>query len=125
MRVYVSGKIGEGTISEKTRKKFEAATLELEKMGYEVFDPTAEMWQSHLQEKYKVDCRWEYRVVSFYDYVLLRDLMVLATCDAICLLSDWCWSPGARTELDYALATRKTVLELTGSGDVKTWISGT
>ena len=65
--------------------------------------------------------RWEDRKIDFYRYVLLRDLMVMATCDAILLLADWRDSQGAKTELAFARAVGMEVLELTEYGEVATW----
>ena len=121
MRVYISGKIGEGTISEKTRKKFQHAALVLKNRHHEVFDPTDEEWQRELGKRYPIDMRWEDRKIDFYRYVLLRDLMVIATCDAILLLADWRDSQGAKTELAFARAAGLEVMELTEYGEVATW----
>ena len=109
MRVYISGKIGEEVISEATRRKFAKADEMLQAKGYETFNPTAGEWQEHLYKKYKLDREVQPNgeKVSFYEYALLRDLMVLATCDAIYMLADWSQSNGSNVELDFAGATRK------------------
>lgn len=112
MRVYISGKIGEEVISETTRQKFAKAEEMLRAKGYEVFNPTNEEWQVHLQIKFKYDRDVQPHAenVSFYAYALLRDMMVMATCDAIYFLQDWDKSKGANTEMSFAMATGKKML---------------
>ena len=108
MRVYISGKIGEAVISDTTRKKFAKAQKELEAKGYEVFNPTSEEWQNHLMIGYGKDIQQTMSLgcgtMSKYAYFLLRDLMALATKDAIYMLKDWTKSFGARAEREFALA---------------------
>lgn len=120
-RVYISGKMGETELSERTRRKFTGAQQLLESMGYEVGNPADEGWQAHLKKKYPTDCQHAYGHVDYYSYVLLRDQMELATCDAICLLPDWRQSPGALAELAFARATGKAVMELTSYGTIAEW----
>lgn len=111
-RVYISGKIGERVITEATRRKFAKAEEMLKAIGYDTFNPTGQEWQEHLHKKYLLDKEEQPNgeKVGFYAYALLRDLMVLATCDAIYVLEDWKRSGGARTEYEYALATGKKML---------------
>jgi len=106
-RVYISGKIGEEEISGATRAKFARAEEMLKAKGYEVFNPCDERWQRVLKREYQEDQKerspeligkWP----SFYAYTLLRDLMVLATKDAVYFLEDWSLSNGANTELSFA-----------------------
>ena len=47
--------------------------------------------------------------MKFYAYALLRDMMVLATCDAIYMLPDFLDSKGAKAEHAFAVATGKKV----------------
>ena len=115
MRVYISGKIGEDVISDDTREKFARAEAALAKRGFDVFNPTDAKWQAHLKEHYKKDRKaqepWlEGKFPGFYEYALLRDEMVLSTCDAIYLLDNWMISPGAKSERAYARATGKEML---------------
>ena len=114
MTVYISGKIGEEVISEATRQKFAKAQKELESKGHEVFNPTSEEWQNHLMHGYGADIQQRIAPpggpISKYAYFLLRDLMVLATKDAIYMLKDWTESHGAMTERDFALANGKQVI---------------
>lgn len=112
MRVYISGKIGEEVISDATRQKFARAEEMLKAKGYEVFNPCDERWQKVLRREYEhdkyVESPWlTSKFPDFYAYCLLRDLMVLATKDAIYMLADWTESGGANVELDFARATGK------------------
>lgn len=111
MKVYISGKIGEEVISEATRRKFAKAEAMLKGKGYEVENPCDGLWQQQLKNGYgrKVAGNWDYKP-SFYSYVLLRDMGVLAACDAIYMLEDWDLSSGANVELAFARATGKKVL---------------
>ena len=108
MRIYISGKIGEEVISEATRQKFTKAQKELEAKGHEVLNPTSEKWQNHLIQGYGKDIQQTLAPpggpISKYAYYLLRDLMALATKDAIYMLKGWEDSFGARTELMFAMA---------------------
>lgn len=112
MRVYISGKIGEEVISDATRQKFAKAEKMLLDRGYDVFNPTQKDWQDELHRGYQLDSAiLPYgEKVTFYAYALLRDLMVLATCDAVYYLADWEKSCGAGTEMSFALATGKKQL---------------
>lgn len=110
-RVYISGKIGEEVISEATRRKFARAEEMLRAKGYDVFNPCDEKWQATLRRDYEKEklspgsLLLQGKFPTFYAYVLLRDLMVLATKDAVYFLDDWEASNGANTELSFALAT--------------------
>lgn len=115
MRVYISGKIGEEVISEATRQKFARAEAMLKAKGYEVFNPCDERWQKLLKREYEGDSYVKSpwlagKFPDFYAYVLLRDLMVLSTKDAVYFLEDWDRSDGANTEYSFAMATRKKLL---------------
>ena len=115
MKVYISGKIGEEVISEATRQKFAKAEEMLKAKGFEVFNPCDERWQNTLKREYKndqyVNSAWLIgEFPDFYAYVLLRDLMVLSTKDAVYMLDDWMDSPGSATERRFAMATGKTIL---------------
>lgn len=112
MRVYISGKIGGEVISDTTRQKFAKAEEMLKAKGYEVFNPCDERWQRVLRLEYGHDSYVKSpwltgKFPDFYDYCLLRDLMVLSTKDAIYMLADWTESDGANVELDFARATGK------------------
>lgn len=120
-RIYISGKMGETELSERTRRKFAGAQQLLESMGHDVSNPADEEWQAHLKKKFPTDCQHAYGHVDYYSYVLLRDQMELSTCDAICLLPDWKQSMGARAELAFAQATGKMIYELNEYGTLIEW----
>lgn len=112
MRIYISGKIGEEVISDATRQKFDRAQKMLEEKGYGVFNPCDERWQRMMRREYEGDSYVKSpwltgKFPDFYSYVLLRDLMVLSTKDAVYFLEDWHKSPGADTEYTFAKATGK------------------
>ncbi len=112
MRVYISGKIGGEVISDATRQKFAKAEEMLKAKGYEVFNPCDERWQKILRREYEHDSYvkspWlTSKFPDFYDYCLLRDLMVLSTKDAIYICLLYTSSDGANVELDFARATGK------------------
>lgn len=112
-RVYISGKIGEEVISEATRLKFARAEEMLRAKGYDVFNPCDEKWRATLRRGYEKEklspgnLLLQGKFPTFYAYVLLRDLMVLATKDAVYFLDDWRRSPGATAEYYFARAVGK------------------
>jgi len=113
MKVYISGKIGEEVVSEAIRQKFAKAKEMLKAKGYEVFNPCDERWQNTLRRDYEKEklspgsLLLQGKFPTFYAYVLLRDLMVLSTKDAVYFLDDWGVSPGARAEYYTARAISK------------------
>ena len=125
MKVYISGKIGEKVISEATRQKFAKAEEVLKAMGYDVFNPCREEWDRALRDGYRYekfpDTKFPANTIPFYSYALLRDQMVLSTCEAICLLPDWKDSPGAKAELAFAHAIGLKVYELNLYGSLAAW----
>jgi len=114
MKVYIAGKIGEEVISDATRRKFARAEEILRAKGYDVFNPCDEKWQATLRREYEElwPCSFllQGKFPTFYDYVLLRDLTVLATKDAVYFLEDWDRSPGANSEHSFAMVTGKKML---------------
>lgn len=114
VKIYISGKIGEEVISEATRQKFARAEQMLRAKGYEVFNPCNAAWQHVLKRGYKTELfeegGMEASAIPFYDYCLLRDLMVISTKDAVYFLEDWDKSPGAGSEHSFAMATGKKML---------------
>lgn len=104
MKVYISGKIGEETLSEATRRKFARAEMTLRQKGYDVFNPTASGLGSEAEINARDFC------TSFYQEILLLDLVQFRYCEAIYMLPDWESSPGALVELHYAMATGKRVM---------------
>ena len=114
MRVYISGKIGEKRISPETRRKFQQAADMLEARGFKVFNPTTEAWQKAVKQAYGEERRRESPRIDgtfpdFYTYTLLRDLMALASKDAIYMPPDFIDSPGAKAEHAFAIAAGKQV----------------
>lgn len=113
MKIYISGKIGEDVISDATREKFRTAEIFLRKKGFEVFNPCNEAWQRVLKRGYETQLFEPGGVpanaISFYEYVLLRDLMAMSLKDSVYLLSDWDRSPGAKSEMAFACATGKLI----------------
>ena len=103
MKVYISGKIGEEVLSEATRQKLAKAERMLRAKGFDVFNPTTSGLGEHAE--YNVE-NATYKT-SFYQEILLCDLVQLAQCDAIYMLADWSRSNGANVELDFAVATGK------------------
>lgn len=112
-RVYISGKIGEEVISDATRLKFARAEEMLRAKGYDVFNPCDEKWQATLRRDYEKDRLSPDNMLmldkfpAFYDYTLLRDMMVMSTKYAVYFLDDWGASPGARAEYYTARAMGK------------------
>lgn len=104
MKIYISGKIGEETLTEATREKFAQAERMLRKLGHDVFNPTTSGLGNFAENYAKVSGK------SFYSEILLLDLQELHNCDAIYMLRDWSNSPGAFLELCYAQATGIDVL---------------
>lgn len=104
-RIYISGKIGEEIISPATSAKFDRAEAMLRKLGADPFNPTSKEWQQELAKGYERDSIVHpHDKISRYAYCLLRDLMVIATCDAVYMLDDWDRSCGAGTEHSFCLA---------------------
>ena len=103
MKIYISGKIGEMVISDKTREKFEKAEKRLKAEGHEVINPACHDFQVMVTT-------WVDAIVDsgfdqdYYAETLLQDLDWLKKCDAIYLLSDYQDSPGALVELAFARA---------------------
>ena len=107
MRVYISGKIGEMTISRATRRRFEAAEEMLQGMfpADPVVNPASEAFQEAMDVAFSVNDR-----LKSYGLILLYDLQWLERCGAIYMLEGWDRSPGAQAELAFAHATGKQVL---------------
>lgn len=121
MHLYIAGKIGEEVISEATRKKFLKVKHRLEEMGHRVFDPTDPWWQTNLNNCYETDrwCNtWINETIKKYDYILLRDLAVIATVDAVFMMKDHNESPGASVEEEYARVIKKPLFYENSSFDM-------
>jgi nucleoside 2-deoxyribosyltransferase len=113
--IYISGKMGEKVLSEKTIAKFNAAQARLEKDGWEVVNPADGQFQREAERVVTMEeARWRNENIEgefdWYSYILLFDLHIVAQCDAIYMLSDWRDSPGATSEHAYALACHKEII---------------
>ncbi|MDY5183275.1 MAG: DUF4406 domain-containing protein [Prevotella sp.] len=116
-KVYISGKIGEEVLSEATREKFAKAEKWLKAQGYDVFNPTTSGLGTAAERAAK-----KY-ATTFYKEILLLDIVALQQCDIICLLPDWCNSPGAQAELYFAKAIGLKVKQLISYGDkIFNWV---
>ena len=114
-RIYISGQIGEDSPSEATVSRFRIWDNFCQRLGHETFNPCSEEWQNELHKGYLSDQGnregWmNGKFPEYYDYCLLRDMMVLSTCDAIFMVPGWEHSPGACVEFLYAKATNKKIL---------------
>ena len=112
MRIYISGKIGEEKPSTETLAKFKEAEDMLKGRGHEVFNPTAS-GLGHLAESLKQTADYQ---TSFYQEILLLDLVKLSQCDAVLVLPDWHSSPGAKVEIMLAMALHKSILQQAPNG---------
>ena len=88
-KIYISGQIT-GLPFDEVKAKFEKAESELRAQGYEVVSP--------LKTGIPYNAPWEVHISV--------DVILLISCDAVYLLSDWKCSKGATLE--------KTIAELTG-----------
>lgn len=106
MRVYISGKIGEMTISRATRRRFKAAEEMLQGMFPVdwIVNPASEVFQETMDVAFEA-CEYQ----KSYGRILLYDLRWLECCGAVYMLEGWENSPGARAELAFAHATGKQV----------------
>lgn len=104
-KVYISGKIGEEVVSDATLEKFARAEKILRAMGYTVFNPTTSGLGAFAENYARANG------TTFYQEILLLDLMELSKCGAIYLLPDWQDSPGARAELAFAEAIGLVVIK--------------
>lgn len=114
MKVYISGKIGEQELSDATREKFAKAEQLLRSKGYRVFNPTTSGLGNYAESLARTNN------TAFYIEILLLDLRMLSTCDAIYMLPDYEESPGAMVELAFAEAIGMPVFEGDLEPDVET-----
>ena len=106
-KIYISGKMGEATLSDEVVAKFRQAEERMQKHGWEVINPASEGYQKEIGEQ--VEATRKYREflgekVQEYNLWLLYDMYLIATCNAIYLLKDWANSPGAKAEYMFAVA---------------------
>ena len=110
MKVYISGKIGEEVISDKTREKFARAERMLLECGkfVEVFNPTDADWQENLRRTYDYAYKTtDGGMMDRYTFYLMKDLQKLAFYKTVYMLEDWKQSPGATAEYHTAMAMKK------------------
>lgn len=100
MKFYISGKIGENAPSRETLAKFKEAEDTLKERGHEVFNPTTSGLGQHAESLARAAA---YKT-SFYQEILLLDLVQLSQCDAVLVLDDWHSSKGTKVELMLAQA---------------------
>lgn len=105
MKFYISGKIGKDNPSPETLAKFKEAEDMLKSKGYEVFNPTTSGLGRHA-ESLTLAADYE---TSFYQEILLLDLVQLSQCDAVLVLPDWHRSPGAKVEMMLAMALERPI----------------
>lgn len=117
MKIYISGKIGERVISERTRRKFQEAEQHLKSLGHEVFNPASENWQLILESLvFSKPADDETMKLGWYQEVLDLCLQELAKCEGVLVLPDWRQSPGAKAEVAYAKALNLPVYEKAPNG---------
>ena len=112
MRIYICGKIGEDKPSLETLAKFKKAEYMLKDKGHEVFNPTTSGLGRHAESLAQAA---DYDT-SFYQEILLLDLVQLSQCDAVLVLPDWHQSPGAKVEMMLAMALRKPIYQEAPNG---------
>jgi len=119
MVIYISGKIGDKGVTDAVRRKFRRAEDFLKKRGFTVINPTDEVInkkiviaaEAHLEVRQKlsqfrgIECRSD-----IYDCILMEDMGIISMCDAVYMLEDYKYSPGAMAEYEYAKATKKQIL---------------
>lgn len=112
--VYISGKIGEKTLSKATIDKFKVAQDRLLDQGWNVINPASPKFQYKAKlEVAEEEAKWrEFKDAEFdwYAWLLLWDMHCLALCDAIYMLSDWQDSGGATAEYYFAKACGKEIM---------------
>ena len=91
-RIYISGKMS-GMAKEDYKKKFSNAEEYLEKLGFDVVNPST------------VDSD-----IIPYNDLLWADLRILMSCDAIYMLDNWKNSKGAKAEYYFADAIGLEIL---------------
>ena len=103
MKVYISGKIGEEVPSDEIRIEFTIACAVLSAMGHECFNPICSGLGSIAERLAKLNG------TTFYEEILLLNLMELKKCDAILMLPDWNQSPSAQVEYQFAKVIGKSI----------------
>ena len=113
-RIYISGKMGERSLSEATKEKFAQAEARLKADGWDPINPATDEYQELMLEQLDESREdWEDGDIgtTFNEYgvMLIHDLRFISLCDAIYMLADWRLSPGATAEHAYAKALGKEI----------------
>lgn len=112
--IYISGKIGEETLSAATKRKFELAEKTLTALGWIVINPCSDrIHQRTTQLVERSRETWDTATMGNFDTYtayLTHDILMLAKCSAIYMLHDWEQSPGAKAEYHFAKACHKQIL---------------
>lgn len=112
MKFYISGKIGKDNPSPETLAKFKEAEDFLKEKGHEVFNPTCSGLGRHAESLVQA-ANYE---TSFYQEILLLDLVLLSKCDAVMVLNDWHNSDGSKVELMLAQALHMPIYQKAENG---------
>ena len=112
MRIYISGKIGKDNPSPETLAKFKEAEDMLRSRGHEVFNPTTSGLGRHAESLVQAA---DYDT-SFYQEIMLLDLVQLSQCDAVMVLNDWHNSDGSKVELMLAQALHMPIYQKAENG---------
>ena len=102
-KIYISGKMGEKTLSKATKEKFAQAEERMKNDGWSVFNPAGADFQEALNE-HLAYLRSRRNLRNEAGEVLVWDMGAIARCDAIYMLKDWRDSPGATAEYYFAKA---------------------
>lgn len=113
-KIYISGKMGEKSLSDATRDKFAQAEERLKAEGWDPINPATDEYQDFMQgvlaeafedwEDSDIEGEWDE-----YAEMLMHDLRIISLCDALYMLADWKQSPGATAEHAYAKALGKEI----------------
>ena len=113
-KIYISGKMGEKSLSEATREKFAQAEERLKAEGWDPINPATDDYQDVMRvllaeafedwEDADIEGEW-----NEYAEMLMHDLRIISLCDALYMLADWKQSPGATAEHAYAKALGKEI----------------
>lgn len=113
-KIYISGKMGEKSLSEATRDKFAQAEERLKAEGWDPINPATDEYQDVMRVVLAEACEdWEDADIegewNEYAEMLMHDLRIISLCDALYMLADWKQSPGATAEHAYAKALGKEI----------------
>ena len=110
MKIYISGKMGRPVDKEIKKKFYKVYFTLLEKHDLtpnDIVNPASDYYQARLKgtlESHREQDEMCGRPFDPYRENLLYDMCQLRQCDAIYMLKDWTFSPGARAEHEFAKA---------------------